>query len=148
MGKQGTVDNLRTRYADKVVVVDPDAPPKKPTIRFMLLKDGKTGEQHLLRFEGISQADATAAMKAIPALAHMANSFDHQCLMKGQRYNSTKRGYDATIYFSSVWRFTRDAIWSYRGLPDQIAQYVDDSQPHIVIPVSHNQPDSVVIPKK
>lgn len=148
MGKQSTVDDLRAHYASKIVVVDPDAPPKKPTVRFMLLQDGNTGEQHLMRFEGISQADATAAMRAIPALAHMANSFDHRCLTKGQRYNSTSRGYDDTLYFGHCWRFNRNSIWSYRGLPDNIAQYVDDSQPHVVIPVSHNQPDNVVIPKK
>lgn len=148
MGKQATVDRLRTQYASKIVEVDPNAPPKKPTIRFMVLQDGKTGEQHLMRFEGVSQADAARAMRDIPALAHMSNSFDHKCLSKGQRYNHADRSYDNTLFFNSIWRFNRDSIWSYRSLPDNIAQHVDDSQPHVVIPLSSNQPDLVVLPKK
>ena len=148
MGKQATVDNLRAQYASKIVVVDPNAPPKKPVIRFMVLRDTKTDEQHLMRFEGTSQVDAVAAMRAIPALAHMAGSFDYKCLTRGEKYNHVIGGYDDLLHFASLWRCNRDSIWSYRALPNNIARHVDDSQPHVVIPQSDNQPYEVVIPKK
>lgn len=145
LGKQGQVDRLRAQYADKIVVVDPDAPPKKEPVRFMLWKD-QTGDQHLIRVEAISREGALNAMKNIPSAVHFTNTHNYSCMTMGETYMD--RGYRKCIHFGNGWRFNKSALWSYRSLPDNIARHVDDSMPHIIIPLADHQPDKVILPKK
>lgn len=145
LGKQGQVDSLRAQYADKIVVIDPDAPPKKEPVRFMLWKD-QTGDQHLIRVEAISREGALKAMKDIPSAVHFTNTHTYSCMFMGETY--IDRGYRKCIHFGNGWRFNKSALWSYRSLPDNIARHVDDSMPHIIIPLADHQPDKVILPKK
>lgn len=143
MGKQNRVDSLRKTHEDKVDHTDPTANPKKLPIRFILIQD-KTGEQHLIRFEGDKTSDAAAMVDCIPEVKALTQRFESKLLSR----QSDWRTQEKYLAFTDYWRFGKECLFALRTLPDNIARYVVDGQAHVIIPEHDKQPAKVVIPKK
>lgn len=143
MGKQNRVDSLRKSYEDKVDYTDPNANPKKPSIRFVLLQD-KAGDQHLVRFEGETRDDATKVIQSIPELTWATGRYDHKILSRQQEWRTR----DKYLAFTDAWRFGKECIFALRTLPDNIARYANENSPYVLIPEHDKQPTKVMLPKK
>lgn len=142
MGKGKKVEDLRKKYEAKVDLTDPTEKPKKPSIRFVLIQD-VTGEQHLIRFEGENRDAAVTAMSAIPEIQAIRASYQSKLLCRHRGWPSNEQ---SLIFDSGHW-FGKEAIFAFRTLPDNVARYVNENEPHVIIPMHDRQPQKVVLPK-